>query len=171
MVSYTLKAGGDARLHTEGWRRWSALHWRLEEMVSYTLKAGGDARLHTEGWRRCSATLKAGGDARLHTEGWRRCSATHWRLEEMLSYTLKARVDGQLHTEGWRRWSATHWRLEEMVSYTLATFTCTVVGSIGFYSFLLVNLNVMFTWTLYKTLHKYSFSLFAHNNYSPVSLL
>ncbi len=41
MVSYTLKAGGDAQLHT---------------ILSYTLKAGGDAQLHTEGWRRCSAT-------------------------------------------------------------------------------------------------------------------
>ncbi len=45
MVSYTLKAGGDGRLYTEGWRRWSA-----------TLKAGGDGQLHTEGWRRWSAT-------------------------------------------------------------------------------------------------------------------
>ncbi len=26
MVSYTLKAGGDGQLHTEGWRRWSASH-------------------------------------------------------------------------------------------------------------------------------------------------
>ncbi len=50
MVSYTLKAGGDGRLHTEGWRRWSAT------LVSYTLKAGGDGQLHTEGWRRWSAT-------------------------------------------------------------------------------------------------------------------
>ncbi len=56
MVSYTLKAEGDGRLHTEGWRRWSATHRRLEEMVSYTLKAGGDGQLHTEGWRRWSAT-------------------------------------------------------------------------------------------------------------------
>ncbi len=46
MVSYTLKAGGDGRLHTEGW----------EEMVNYTLKAGGEGRLHTEGWRRWSTT-------------------------------------------------------------------------------------------------------------------
>ncbi len=49
MVGYTLKAGGDGRLYTEGWRRWSA-------MVGYTLKAGGDGQLHTEGWRRWSAT-------------------------------------------------------------------------------------------------------------------
>ncbi len=64
-VSYTLKAGGDGQLHTEG-RRWClATHWRLEEMVSYTLKAGGDGQLHTEGWRR-----------------W---SATHWRLEKTVS--------------------------------------------------------------------------------------
>ncbi len=26
MVGYTLKAGGDGQLHTEGWRRWSATH-------------------------------------------------------------------------------------------------------------------------------------------------
>ncbi len=45
MVRYTLKAGGDGQLHTEGWRRRSA-----------TLKAGGDGQLHTEGWRRWSAT-------------------------------------------------------------------------------------------------------------------
>ncbi len=56
MLSCTLKAGGDAQIHTEGWRRWSALHLRLEEMVNITLKAGGDAQLHTEGWRRSSAT-------------------------------------------------------------------------------------------------------------------
>ncbi len=56
MVSYTLKAGGDGRLHTEGWRRWPATHRRLEEMVSYSLKAGGDGQLHTEGWRRWSAS-------------------------------------------------------------------------------------------------------------------
>ncbi len=49
MVGYTLKAGGDGRLYTEGWRRWSA-------MVGYTLKAGGDGQLHTEGWRRWLAT-------------------------------------------------------------------------------------------------------------------
>ncbi len=48
MVSYTLKAGGDGRLHTEGRRRWSAIH---------TLKAGGDV----------SYTLKAGGDGQLYT--------------------------------------------------------------------------------------------------------
>ncbi len=48
MISYTLKAGGNGQLHTEG--------WRLEETVSYTLKAGGDGQLHTEGWRRRSAT-------------------------------------------------------------------------------------------------------------------
>ncbi len=36
---YTLKAGGDAQLHTEGWRRRSAT-----------------AQLHIEFWRRCSAT-------------------------------------------------------------------------------------------------------------------
>ncbi len=41
MVGYTLKDGGDGRLHTEGWRIWSI------EMVSYTLKAGGDGQLHT----------------------------------------------------------------------------------------------------------------------------
>ncbi len=64
MLSYTLKAGGDAQLHTEGWSRCSSTHRRLEmlsftlkeEMLSYTLKAGGDAQLHTEGWRRCSAS-------------------------------------------------------------------------------------------------------------------
>ncbi len=98
MLSYTLKAGGDAQLHTEGRRRCSATHWRPEEMVSYTLKAGGDAQLHTEGQRR-----------------W---SATHWRPEEMVSCTLKAGGDGQLHTEGRRRWSAAHWRPEEMLSFT-----------------------------------------------------
>ncbi len=65
MASYTLKAGGDGQLHTEGWRRWSATHRRLEEMVGYTLKA------------MAGYTLKAGGDGRLHTEGWRRWSATH----------------------------------------------------------------------------------------------
>ncbi len=43
--TFSLKAGGDGRLHTEGWRRRSA-----------TLKAGGNGRLHTEGWRRWSAT-------------------------------------------------------------------------------------------------------------------
>ncbi len=78
MLSYTLKAGGDGQLHTEGRRRWSATHWRPEEMLSYTLKAGGDGP--------------------LHTEGQRRCSATHWRPEEMLSYTLKAGGDAPLHT-------------------------------------------------------------------------
>ncbi len=78
-AGYTLKAGGDGRLHTEGWRRRSATHWRLEETAGYTLKAGGD------------------------TEGWRRWSATHWRLEETVGYTLKAGGDGRLHTEGWRR--------------------------------------------------------------------
>ncbi len=26
MVSYTLKAGRDGQLHTEGWKRWSATH-------------------------------------------------------------------------------------------------------------------------------------------------
>ncbi len=56
MVGYTLKAGGDGRLHTEGWRRWSAIHLRPEEMVGYTLKAGGDGQLYTEGRRRWSAT-------------------------------------------------------------------------------------------------------------------
>ncbi len=56
MVSYTLKAGGDARLHTEGWRRYSATHLRPEEMLTYTLKAGGDDQLHTEGWSRWSAS-------------------------------------------------------------------------------------------------------------------
>ncbi len=54
--SYTPKVGGDGQLHTEGRRRRSATHRRLEEMVSYTLKAGGDGQLHTEGWRRRSAT-------------------------------------------------------------------------------------------------------------------
>ncbi len=96
---------GDAQLHTEGWRRRSATHWRPEEMVSYTLKARRDGQLHTEGRR------------------W--CLATHWRPEVMLSYTLKAGGDGQLHTEGWRRWSATHWRLEKTVSclYCAALYT------------------------------------------------
>ncbi len=51
MAGYTLKAGGDGQLHTEGWR-WPATHLRLEEMIGYTLKAGGDGRLHTEAWRR-----------------------------------------------------------------------------------------------------------------------
>ncbi len=40
-ISYTLKAGGDGQLHTEG----------PEVMVSYTMKAGGDGQLHTEGRR------------------------------------------------------------------------------------------------------------------------
>ncbi len=56
MLSYTVKAGGNGQLHTEGWRRRSVTHGRLEETVSYTLKAGGDGQLHTEGWRRQSAT-------------------------------------------------------------------------------------------------------------------
>ncbi len=56
MLSYTVKAGGEGQLHTEGRRRRSATHCRLEEMLCYTLKAGGDDQLHTEGWRRRSAT-------------------------------------------------------------------------------------------------------------------
>ncbi len=56
MLGYTLKAGGDAQLHTEGWRRYSATHLRPEEMLTYTLKAGGDDQLHTEGWSRWSAS-------------------------------------------------------------------------------------------------------------------
>ncbi len=80
MLSYILKAGGDAQLYTEGRRRCSSTHWRPEEMLIYTLKAGGDAQLHTEG--------RSG------------CSVTHWRPEWMLIYTLKAGGDAQLHTEG-----------------------------------------------------------------------
>ncbi len=36
MVGYTMKAGGDGQLHAEGWMRWSATRWRLEEMSGYT---------------------------------------------------------------------------------------------------------------------------------------
>ncbi len=61
MLSYTLKARGDAQLHTEGRRgqdRPGDVSYTLkaEEMLSYTLKAGGDGQLHTEGWGRWSAT-------------------------------------------------------------------------------------------------------------------
>ncbi len=41
MLSYTLKAGGDAQLHAGG---------------DAQLHAGRDAQLHTEGRSRCSAT-------------------------------------------------------------------------------------------------------------------
>ncbi len=54
MVSYTLKAGGDGRLHPEAEE--TSLHTEAGGDGGYTLKAGGDGRLHTEGWRRRSAT-------------------------------------------------------------------------------------------------------------------